>query len=82
MNPFVPMDSGVLSQTYETGHDAFGGFVKYVSPYAHYQFNGIGFNFSKKYHSLATSHWDKAMMTVYENQLANDLNTLRKRFVK
>ncbi len=82
MNRFVPMQSGVLSQTYETGQDSLGGFVRYVSPYAHYQYNGEGFNFSKEQHPLATDHWDKYMMQIDGFRLTEEMNQLRKRFAR
>lgn len=82
MNPFVPMQTGVLSQTYETGCDELGGFVRYTQPYAHKQFNGDSFNFSKEQHPLATSHWDKAMLAVNGEKLASEVSLYRKRFVK
>lgn len=80
MNPFVPMRDGNLSQIYETGADGLGGFVRYVSPYAHYQYNGVSFNFSKEMHPLATDHWDKYMMLAKGGQLTMEMSQLRKRF--
>jgi hypothetical protein len=80
MNKYVPMRDGYLSQTYETGTDGQGGFVKYVEPYAHRQYNGTDFNFSIEKHPLATHHWDKAMMMSDEERLTNELSRIRKRF--
>ena len=80
MDPFVPMRDGFLSQTYETGVDDTGGFVKYTQPYAYYQYNGEDFNFNKEQHPLATHHWDEAMMVSYGDKLAREVDRARKRF--
>lgn len=82
MNPFVPMRKGVLSQNYVTGVDDRGGFVKYTSPYAHYQYNGVGFDFSKEQHPLATHHWDKAMYQADGVEFVAEADRIRKRFAK
>ena len=37
MNPYVPMQTGVLSQSIEITPD----YVRYTQPYAHYQYTGI-----------------------------------------
>lgn len=80
MNPYIPMKDGFLSQIYETCADGLGGYVKYMSPYAHKQYNGTDFNFSKEMHPLATHHWDKAMMLSKGTQLVSEISQLRKRF--
>lgn len=82
MNPFVPMKSGILSQDYTTSADALKGYVTYTSPYAHRQYNGTDFNFSKEHHPLATHHWDKAMLIAKGTQLSIEANKIRKRFSK
>lgn len=80
MNPFVPMQTGILSQDTSISADSVAGYVKYNSVYADYQYNGTGFNFSKEQHPLATSHWDKAMVTMNGFQYARELDNARKRF--
>ena len=40
MNPYVPMDSGLLGQNYTVQADANEGRITYKSPYAHYQYYG------------------------------------------
>lgn len=54
MDAYVPYLTGVLSTTYVTEPWK----VKYLMPYAHRQYNGEGFNFTKDFHPLATSKWD------------------------
>lgn len=58
MDPYVPFLEGPLSQTVEITPKS----VKYTQPYAHYQYTGEDFNFTRDYHPLASAYWDKAMM--------------------
>lgn len=69
MTPYVPMDSGMLSQNVTT--EPFK--LTYNVPYAKYQFNGNGFNFSKEKHPLATAHWDKATQNAKSTQIAKEV---------
>lgn len=55
-NQYIPMDTGVLSQTYDTEPFV----IKYKAPYARRVFYGEGYNFSKEKHPLACARWDKA----------------------
>lgn len=57
-DPYVPFREGPLSQTFEVTPD----YLKYIVPYAHYQYHGVGFNHTLTVHPLATAEWDKAMM--------------------
>lgn len=57
-DPYVPFLEGPLSQTFQVSSEG----VRYIQPYARYQYNGTEFNFTKDKHPLATSHWDKAML--------------------
>ena len=82
MNPFVPMETGVLSQTYIAGSDNKTGYVKYIQPYAHRLYVGTGLNFSKEMHPLATSYWDRAMWTVHKNKVTKEVDAYRKRLSK
>lgn len=58
MDPYVPFLEGPLSQTVEVTP----AYVKYIQPYARYQYHGVNFNHTKDYHPLASAEWDKAMM--------------------
>ena len=80
MYPFVPMQSGILGQTTEMTSDSMAGYVKYIQEYSSYLYKGDGLNFSKEQHPLATSHWDKAMVTMNGFQYARELDNARKRF--
>lgn len=66
MNPYVPYDQGPLSKNYVVTTK----YIEYQMPYAHRQFNGDWFNFSKDMHPLATAHWDQAMMAARKDRLA------------
>lgn len=80
MNPFVPMQTGILSQTTSISADSLAGYVTYNSVYASRQYHGTGFNFSTEQHPLATSEWDKAMITLKGVQYVQELGLARKRF--
>ena len=80
MNPFVPMQSGVLSQTTNITSDSVYGYVNYNSVYASKMYHGTSLNFSKEQHPLATSEWDKAAMTFNGFQFTRELDNARKRF--
>lgn len=58
MDPYVPFLEGPLSQTFEVTPIG----VKYIQPYARYQYNGTEFNHTLDYHPLASAEWDKAML--------------------
>lgn len=92
MDPYVPAVNMMLSQEVQVFTEKNEGIVKYLSPYAHYQYEGILYVSSKtgsafshgEYkiptdrklkhstfrHPLATSHWDKAMLTARKSDLA------------
>lgn len=82
MTPFVPRDTGALSQTVETKADNERGIIHYTVPYAHRQYNGISFNFSKEKHPLATHHWDKAMLIAKRTQLIKTIDKYREGLAK
>lgn len=69
MTPYVPMDTGTLSQSYSTEPYK----VIYNQPYAHRLYEGKGFNFSREKHPLATAHWDEAAKAAKGTQFANEL---------
>lgn len=93
MDPYVPADNLVLAQNTDVYTENSIGIVEYLSPYAHYQYEGklyvssiTGSPYAGKgeykvptgknlkhstfRHPLATSHWDKAMMTARKGDLA------------
>lgn len=58
VDPWVPFLEGPLSQTVEVTPD----YVRYIQPYAHYQYMGVDFNHTIEYHPLASAQWDKVAM--------------------
>lgn len=74
-SPYVPMDTGMLDQTV----DITPKYVHYKVPYANRVHEGENMNFSKDKHPLATSHWEKAAMTVKGQQLADEITAYIKR---
>ena len=76
IDPWVPFLEGPLSQTLEITPE----YVKYLVPYAHYQYTGDNFNHTKDYHPLATARWDKvAMQTELDSFMANVKKILERR---
>ena len=55
-DPYVPFLNGPLSQTNIVSAEG----VRYIQPYARYQYYGTNFNFTRDYHPLASAEWDKA----------------------
>lgn len=68
MNPYVPMDTGMLAQN--TLIEPFK--VTYNQPYAHRQYTGDGFHFSRDMHPLATSRWDREMQAARKKDIAKE----------
>lgn len=75
MDKFVPMDTGMLAQTFTTKPFE----VVYEKPYARKLFFGEGFNFSKEKHPLATARWDKACSSANGQAIASELIEFIKR---
>ena len=63
-NPYVPFLEGPLSQTVEIMPD----YVRYIQPYARYQYYGVNFNHTLDYHPLASAMWDKAMLRDHRDE--------------
>lgn len=58
IDPWVPFLEGPLSQTVEIEPHL----IRYIQPYARYQYLGVGFNHTKDYHPLASALWDEVAM--------------------
>lgn len=63
-DPYVPFLEGPLSQTIEVTSE----YVRYTQPYAHYQYTGDNFNFTKEKHPLASARWDEAMLRDHKDE--------------
>lgn len=76
IDPWVPFLEGPLSQTLEITPE----YVKYLVPYAHYQYSHPEFNHTVEHHPLATALWDKvAMQTQLESFEAQVKEILERR---
>lgn len=58
IDPWVPYLHGPLSKTVEIEPEC----IRYIQPYARYQYYGIYFNHTKDVHPLASALWDKRAM--------------------
>lgn len=68
-NKFVPMQTGMLSQTYETKPFE----LIYNQPYAKKMYYGDDLNFSREQHPLATSHWNQASFGTNKRKIASEV---------
>lgn len=58
IDPWVPYLNGPLSETVEIEPNL----IRYIQPYARYQYYGIGFNHTVDFHPLASALWDEEAM--------------------
>lgn len=73
-DPYVPFLEGPLSQTAVVSSKE----VRYVQPYARYQYYGDHFNHTTDYHPLASARWDKAMMRDHGDEFNQDVENILK----
>ena len=71
-DPYVPFLEGPLSQTIEVSPKS----VKYVQPYARYQYYGTEFNHTLDYHPQATALWDKVMMSEHGEEFVEEVQNI------
>lgn len=74
MRPYLPYDSGTLSDTYYEGTN----YVEYIQPYAEYVYLGISKNgnelhYQTDHNPLATSYWDVHMWTAKKDKIVDEL---------
>lgn len=68
--PYVPMRTGNLMNSGQTGTELGSGKVIYNAPYAQSMYYGVGFNFSKDKHPQACAQWfEKAKAAKKEDWL-------------
>ena len=75
IDPWVPFLEGPLSQTVEIEPHL----IRYIQPYARYQYYGVGFNHTKDYHPLASAMWDQAAMQVKRDDFVKQVMNIIKR---
>lgn len=71
-DPYVPFLNGPLSQTFQVSAEG----VRYIQPYARYQYYGDGFNFTRDYHPLASARWDKAMLRDHGDEFNQEVKDI------
>ena len=71
-DPYVPFLNGPLSQTNVVSAEG----VRYIQPYARYQYYGTDFNFTRDYHPLASAQWDKAMLRDYRAEFIEEVRDI------
>lgn len=75
MAPYVPREEGFLMENTTVEPDS----ITYEEPYAHRQYKGNKFNFSKEQNPLATAEWDKAMMKAKGKQVIKEAEEIIER---
>lgn len=75
MSPYVPMETGMLDETVDITPKC----VHYKVVYAHRQWDGKNFHFSKDQHPLATAHWEEAAMAAKKDDLCKDITDYLRR---
>lgn len=75
MDPYVPMDTGLLSKTV----DIEPGEVHYKQPYAQVQHDNMSYKHKLDKHPLATAKWDEHMMTARKDDLSKAITAYIKR---
>jgi hypothetical protein len=78
INPWVPFLEGPLSQTVEIEPK----YIRYIQPYAHYQYMGVNFNHTTEYHPLASAQWDKVAMQTELESFEHQVQEILKRRVR
>lgn len=77
-HPYVPYLHGPLSETIIVTPD----YVRYIQPYARYQYYGENFNHTTEYHQLATAKWDEAMMRDRGEEFCSEVQDILRRYLK
>lgn len=75
MDPYVPMDTGLLSKTV----DIKPGEVHYKQTYAKDQHDNMSYKHKLDKHPLATAKWDEHMMMARKDELIKAINAYIKR---
>lgn len=76
-NPYVPYLHGPLSETAEISSKS----VRYIQPYARYQYYGTHFNHTVDVHPQATALWDKVMLSEHRDEFVAQVRAILRRRV-
>lgn len=77
-DPYVPFLNGPLSQTNQVSVEG----VRYIQPYARYQYYGVDFNHTTDYHPLASAMWDKAMLRDHGEEFYQEVKDIMVRRIE
>ena len=69
IDPYVPYLNGPLSETVEIEPHL----IRYIQPYARYQYYGVGFNHTLDFHPLASAMWDEAALRDKAPELSDQI---------
>lgn len=72
IDPYVPYDTGALSQNIEVTAEG----VRYTEDYAYKQYHGEEFRHKTEHHPLATAYWDKVAMQTEKERLAQTVKEI------
>ena len=76
--PFVPMRTGNLMNSGQTGMVLGSGKVEYNAPYAKCMYYGVGFNFSKDKHPQACAQWFEKAKALKKDDWLKGVNKIMK----
>lgn len=71
-DPYVPFLEGPLSQSAQVSAEG----VRYIQPYARYQYYGTDFNHTTEFHPLASAMWDKAMLRDHREEFNQEVKDI------
>lgn len=71
-DPYVPFLEGPLSQTNVVSAEG----VRYIQPYARYQYFGDNFNHTTEFHPLASARWDEAMLRDHGDEFKEEVKDI------
>lgn len=79
MDKYVPFDTGALAETVVIDgaptYNVSESYITYSQPYAHRIYEGDDLNFKPDMHPLATSRWDKQMVTAEMSEIEDELQS-------
>ena len=78
IDPYVPYDTGNLSNSATFVHTLEGTSIVYEAPYASKVYHGVDIAFHKDKHPLATAYWDKVAMQNERTRLAREAEAILK----
>lgn len=69
MIPFTPFVTGAMATTVNIEADG----IHFETPYAHRNYEGDNFNFSKELHPLAQAKWGEAAANIHSRAISREI---------